>query len=61
MSETEIDHLPSFTFPSADINVLRILPVPEGEVYFNIWVYSFSSFVHPVGGAPGQISFECRE
>ena len=33
-SEIEIDYLPSFTFPGADINVLRILPVPvDDEAY----------------------------
>ena len=39
--EIEIDYLHSFTFPSADVNVLRILPVPVGETYFNILIYSF--------------------
>ena len=61
-------YLPSYTFPSADINVSRILPVPVGEAYLNILIYPFlHSYILCVwgggggGSAPGQISFKCRE
>ena len=54
-SEIEIDYLPLFNFSGVDINVLRILPVPVGVVYFNtcILIYSFFSFIHPVEGGGG--------
>ena len=51
--------LPSYTFRSADINVLKILPVPAGEAgYFIMLIYSFFFIRTSCGGAPGQISFK---
>ena len=45
-SEIEIDYLPSFTFPGADINVLRILPIPVDEAYLIYWfIHFFHSYI----------------